>query len=157
MILIDARSRAELLKSSPIFLVKRSSPHTLTCSYPRGESYRDVVVRLEPVIMELERQNNVLVVCHQAVMRCLLSYFLDTKASDMPYMQVPLHTVFKLTPVSALCLTGQYSGHTSRFFPHPHCGSGTQNSVFFPNFRPMRASSRREGPNILGFDFLINV
>jgi broad specificity phosphatase PhoE len=30
-----------------------------------GESYRDVVVRLEPVIMELERQENVLVVGHQ--------------------------------------------------------------------------------------------
>ena len=30
-----------------------------------GESYRDVVARLEPVIMELERQENVLVVGHQ--------------------------------------------------------------------------------------------
>jgi hypothetical protein len=30
-----------------------------------GESYRDVVVRLEPIIMELERQENVLVVGHQ--------------------------------------------------------------------------------------------
>lgn len=30
-----------------------------------GESYRDVVIRLEPVIMELERQENVLVVGHQ--------------------------------------------------------------------------------------------
>lgn len=27
--------------------------------------------------MELERQENVLVICHQAVMRCLLAYFLD--------------------------------------------------------------------------------
>lgn len=30
--------------------------------------------------MELERQENVLVVCHQAVMRCLLAYFLDKSA-----------------------------------------------------------------------------
>ncbi|KAG8182976.1 hypothetical protein JTE90_013426 [Oedothorax gibbosus] len=30
--------------------------------YPRGESYEDLVARLEPVIMELERQENVLVV-----------------------------------------------------------------------------------------------
>lgn len=36
--------------------------------------------RLEPVIMELERQENVLVICHQAVMRCLLAYFLDKAA-----------------------------------------------------------------------------
>ena len=45
--------------------------------YPRGESYEDLVARLEPVIMELERQENVLVVAHQAVLRCLLAYFLD--------------------------------------------------------------------------------
>ncbi|XP_068965106.1 6-phosphofructo-2-kinase/fructose-2,6-bisphosphatase 1 isoform X2 [Petaurus breviceps papuanus] len=48
--------------------------------YPKGESYEDLVQRLEPVIMELERQENVLVICHQAVMRCLLAYFLDKSA-----------------------------------------------------------------------------
>lgn len=35
------------------------------------------MARLEPVIMELERQENVLVICHQAVARCLLAYFMD--------------------------------------------------------------------------------
>jgi len=71
--------------------------------YPRGESYEDLVGRLEPVIMELERQKNVLVICHQAVMRCLLSYFLDKTASELPYLSVPLHTVIKLTPVAYGC------------------------------------------------------
>lgn len=33
--------------------------------YLGGESYRDVVVRLEPVIMELERQENILIIGHQ--------------------------------------------------------------------------------------------
>ncbi|KAF5392239.1 hypothetical protein D9757_001472 [Collybiopsis confluens] len=32
--------------------------------YRRGESYRDVVVRLEPVFMELERQENILSIGH---------------------------------------------------------------------------------------------
>jgi broad specificity phosphatase PhoE len=45
--------------------------------YQGGESYQDLVARLEPVIMELERQENVMVVCHQAVARCLLAYFTD--------------------------------------------------------------------------------
>uniref|UniRef100_A0A8C8VRT4 6-phosphofructo-2-kinase/fructose-2,6-bisphosphatase 2 n=1 Tax=Peromyscus maniculatus bairdii TaxID=230844 RepID=A0A8C8VRT4_PERMB len=48
--------------------------------YPGGESYQDLVQRLEPVIMELERQGNILVISHQAVMRCLLAYFLDKGA-----------------------------------------------------------------------------
>lgn len=41
--------------------------------YRGGESYRDVVVRLEPVIMELERQENILIIGHQVR---LVSFFL---------------------------------------------------------------------------------
>uniref|UniRef100_A0A669E1Y9 6-phosphofructo-2-kinase/fructose-2,6-biphosphatase 3 n=1 Tax=Oreochromis niloticus TaxID=8128 RepID=A0A669E1Y9_ORENI len=63
----------------------------------------DLVQRVEPVIMELERQENVLVICHQAVMRCLLAYFLDKSADEMPYLKCPLHTVLKLTPVAYGC------------------------------------------------------
>ncbi|XP_029731474.2 6-phosphofructo-2-kinase/fructose-2,6-bisphosphatase isoform X3 [Aedes albopictus] len=71
--------------------------------YPRGESYEDLVVRLEPVMMELERQGNVLVVSHQAVLRCVLAYFLDKTADELPYLKVPLHTIIKLTPVAYGC------------------------------------------------------
>ncbi|KAJ8372891.1 hypothetical protein AAFF_G00275950 [Aldrovandia affinis] len=71
--------------------------------YPKGESYEDLVQRLEPVIMELERQENVLVICHQAVMRCLLAYFLDKSAEELPYLKCTLHTVLKLTPVAYGC------------------------------------------------------
>uniref|UniRef100_A0A8C5LKP4 6-phosphofructo-2-kinase/fructose-2,6-bisphosphatase 2 n=1 Tax=Leptobrachium leishanense TaxID=445787 RepID=A0A8C5LKP4_9ANUR len=71
--------------------------------YPGGESYQDLVQRLEPVIMELERQGNILVVCHQAVLRCLLAYLLDKSADDLPYLRCPLHTVLKLTPVAYGC------------------------------------------------------
>ncbi|XP_061423209.1 6-phosphofructo-2-kinase/fructose-2,6-bisphosphatase-like isoform X2 [Lethenteron reissneri] len=71
--------------------------------YPKGESYQDLVHRLEPVIMELERQENVLVICHQAVMRCLLAYFLDKSYEELPYLKCYLHTVIKLTPVAYGC------------------------------------------------------
>ncbi|KAF2354182.1 6-phosphofructo-2-kinase [Trinorchestia longiramus] len=71
--------------------------------YRRGESYEDLVARLEPVIMELERESNVLVVAHQAVLRCLLAYFRDIPTDELPYVEVPLHTVIKLTPVAYGC------------------------------------------------------
>lgn len=71
--------------------------------YRRGESYEDLVARLEPVIMELERQGNVLLIAHQAVLRCLLAYFLDQSSDCLPYMEVPLHTVMKLTPAAYGC------------------------------------------------------
>ena len=57
--------------------------------YPRGESYEDLVARLEPVIMELERQENVIVVAHQAVLRCLLAYFLDHTAGNFLLLIFP--------------------------------------------------------------------
>ncbi|PNJ31971.1 PFKFB4 isoform 2 [Pongo abelii] len=81
--------------------------------YPKGESYEDLVQRLEPVIMELERQENVLVICHQAVMRCLLAYFLDKAAEQLPYLKCPLHTVLKLTPVAYGMYTGGRDMHLS--------------------------------------------
>lgn len=71
--------------------------------YRGGESYRDVVVRLEPVIMELERQENILIVCHQAVLRCLYAYFHNFSQEDLPYLKIPLHTVIKLTPKAYGC------------------------------------------------------
>ena len=67
------------------------------------KSYQDLVARLEPVIMELERQENVLVICHQAVMRGLLAYFLNKTSDELPYLKVPLHTVIKLHPLAYGC------------------------------------------------------
>ncbi|CAF4545952.1 unnamed protein product, partial [Rotaria socialis] len=64
----------------------------------------DLIARLEPVIMELERAENLLVVCHQAVARCILAYFLDKDAERLPYIKVPLHTVIKLTPMAYGCM-----------------------------------------------------
>ncbi|XP_039272753.2 6-phosphofructo-2-kinase/fructose-2,6-bisphosphatase 1-like isoform X1 [Styela clava] len=77
--------------------------------YPMGESYFDLVTRLEPVIMELERSENVLVICHQAVMRCILAYFLDKDENELPYLKCPLHSVLKLTPIAYGCVVETFS------------------------------------------------
>lgn len=66
--------------------------------YTGGESYRDVVIRLEPIIMELERSENVLIVTHQAVLRCIYAYYMNVPQERSPWMEVPLHTLIKLTP-----------------------------------------------------------
>ncbi|RUP49600.1 histidine phosphatase superfamily [Jimgerdemannia flammicorona] len=82
--------------------------------YRGGESYRDVVLRLEPVIMELERQENILIIGHQAILRCIYAYFLNFKHEDLPYIQIPLHTIIQLTPRAYGCdekrLKGRFSG-----------------------------------------------
>lgn len=66
--------------------------------YPRGESYLDVIQRLEPVIIELERQRApVVVVAHQAVLRALYAYFMDKPLREIPHIEMPLHTIIELT------------------------------------------------------------
>jgi len=67
--------------------------------YPRGESYADVIQRLEPVIVELEGlRSPVLIVGHQAVLRALYGYLMGKPQDECPYLSVPLHTVIQLTP-----------------------------------------------------------
>lgn len=68
--------------------------------YRGGESYRDVVVRLEPIIMELERQENILIIGHQAILRCLYAYFHSLNQEELPYIKIPLHTLLELTPAA---------------------------------------------------------
>ncbi|XP_061869393.1 6-phosphofructo-2-kinase/fructose-2,6-bisphosphatase 2 isoform X5 [Colius striatus] len=100
--------------------------------YPGGESYQDLVQRLEPVIMELERQGNVLVISHQAVMRCLLAYFLDKSADELPYLRCPLHTILKLTPVAYGCKVETISLNVEAVNTHrdrPSLNSSSQTPV----------------------------
>ncbi|KAF3590020.1 hypothetical protein F2Q69_00026017 [Brassica cretica] len=65
--------------------------------YPRGESYLDVIQRLEPVIIELERQRApVVVIAHQAVLRALYAYFADRPLKEIPQIEMPLHTIIEI-------------------------------------------------------------
>lgn len=76
--------------------------------YRGGESYRDLVLRLEPIIMELERQRNILIIGHQAVLRAIYAYFLNHSQDELPYIKVPLHTVICLTPKAYGCEEERY-------------------------------------------------
>ncbi|MCG8592000.1 MAG: 6-phosphofructo-2-kinase/fructose-2,6-bisphosphatase [Proteobacteria bacterium] len=72
--------------------------------YPRGESYQDVIQRLDRVIIELERYRTpVLVIGHQAVCRALYTYFMDLPLTECPHVPIPLHTVIELTPRAYGC------------------------------------------------------
>jgi len=86
--------------------------------YPRGESYSDLCHRLESVIMELERQSDVLVVCHQAVLRCIVGYFMNINEKEIPYIKIPLHTVVKLTPVAYGCEMEEIPFHIEASLTH---------------------------------------
>ncbi|KAG5185983.1 6-phosphofructo-2-kinase-domain-containing protein [Tribonema minus] len=64
-----------------------------------GESYMDVIQRVRPIIVELERQpRSLVVVCHLAVQRCLYAYFMGIPIKDVPHIELPQHCVAELVP-----------------------------------------------------------
>ncbi|KAG2267590.1 hypothetical protein Bca52824_062145 [Brassica carinata] len=78
-------------------LLRSRRKDKLRYRYPRGESYLDVIQRLEPVIIELERQRApVVVIAHQAVLRALYAYFADRPLKEIPQIEMPLHTIIEI-------------------------------------------------------------
>ncbi|KAL3661535.1 hypothetical protein V7S43_013295 [Phytophthora oleae] len=72
--------------------------------YPRGESYQDVIHRLEPVITELMRMDQpVLIVAHQAILRVLYAYLTNKNPHECPTLNIPLHVVIQVTPKAYKC------------------------------------------------------
>jgi len=68
--------------------------------FPGGESYRDLIQRLESMIVEIEQQvTPTLVVSHVSVLQMLIAYFRNSPVDKAMSIEVPLHTVIKFTPV----------------------------------------------------------
>ncbi|GMM35932.1 6-phosphofructo-2-kinase [Saccharomycopsis crataegensis] len=73
----------------------------LTYRYPGlgGESYLDVVNRLKPIITEIERaEDHLLLITHRVVSRILLGYFLNISKEHIGDLDIPLHSVYILEP-----------------------------------------------------------
>ncbi|KAK4546263.1 hypothetical protein LTR36_001940 [Oleoguttula mirabilis] len=69
--------------------------------YPRAESYHDLAVRLEPIILELEReQNDLLIIAHESVLRVLYGYLMACSATDIPNLQFPRDEIIEIIPAS---------------------------------------------------------
>jgi broad specificity phosphatase PhoE/predicted kinase len=64
-----------------------------------GESYVDVISRLRSLIIEFERKKrDVLVICNESILRCLLGYFVGIQAEKVPFLDSYQHTVIELSP-----------------------------------------------------------
>lgn len=71
----------------------------LNYRYPRGESYLDLIARIEPVVIEIERSDEPLVIVgHQAALRVLYGYLIGEPADRCPHLELPLHQVTELCP-----------------------------------------------------------
>jgi broad specificity phosphatase PhoE len=83
---------------------KRRQKDKLAYRYPRGESYMDVMLRLEPMACEMERTREpILIIGHQGIHRILYAYFMGLSRHEAPFVNIPLNTVIKLTPYAYTC------------------------------------------------------
>ncbi len=99
----DGMTYAQIEEQMPGDFARRKADK-LSYRYPRGESYSDVISRLDPLILELERQQSpILIVCHNAIVRVLLGYLSDMKREDVPHTEIPLHSIISLTPRAYGC------------------------------------------------------
>ena len=99
----DGMTYAEIAEQMPHEFERRQADK-FRYRYPRGESYQDVIQRLEPVIFELEREKApLLVIGHQAVLRALYAYMMDRPPTECPFVSIPLHTILELEPTAYGC------------------------------------------------------
>eukprot|EP01125_Pyxidicula_operculata_P006860 TRINITY_DN2354_c0_g1_i2.p1 TRINITY_DN2354_c0_g1~~TRINITY_DN2354_c0_g1_i2.p1 ORF type:complete len:371 (+),score=85.91 TRINITY_DN2354_c0_g1_i2:458-1570(+) len=93
------------------------SKDKLRYRYPDGgESYMDIINRIKPVVIELERLTDpVFIISHQAVLRTLIGYYVNSPKFQLPHFDVPLHTVFCLTPTPHGCREVRYSIDLDKF------------------------------------------
>ena len=59
--------------------------------YPRGESYFDLISRIEPCIQEMESYTEpLLIVSHQAILRCIFAYLTGVDRESAPGMETQI-------------------------------------------------------------------
>ena len=58
-------------------------------------------MRLEPIILELEReQNDLLIIAHESVLRVLYGYLMACSATDIPSLEFPRDEIIEIIPAS---------------------------------------------------------
>jgi broad specificity phosphatase PhoE len=104
----DGMTYKEIAQVYPDEFARRQDDK-LSYRYPRGESYMDVTLRLEPLAQEMERTREpVLIIGHQGILRILYAYFMGLDRNEAPYVSIPLNNIIELTPHA-------YGCHEKRF------------------------------------------
>jgi 6-phosphofructo-2-kinase len=106
------------MRNSRRNILKSTSEELTTNYFTGGESYIDVIERLRPIIIELERKEEDVVICtHNVVMRysflslmrrTIVSYFIGLPLEQMVTLEVPLHTLYSLTPTPYGCIVKRF-------------------------------------------------
>ena len=82
-------------------IIQQRSTNKLYYRYPEGESYMDLLERLQYFILQiLSIEKHLVIISHRAINRVLLGYFLGIPLNEIPHIDSNLNEVIKLTPNS---------------------------------------------------------
>ena len=63
-----------------------------------GESYIDCCQRIIKLLERMETSTeNLLIVAHQAILRCVVTYFLKGDMQKLPHVKIPQHCLIRVT------------------------------------------------------------
>ena len=63
-----------------------------------GESYIDCCKRILPILEKMERSTeHLLIVAHQAILRCIVTYLLQGDLRKLPTTKIPQHCLIRVT------------------------------------------------------------
>ncbi|GLB44017.1 putative 6-phosphofructo-2-kinase [Lyophyllum shimeji] len=98
------------------------SPEQAKKYYPEDwERYHDLSVGLDPVLIELEKeQEDLLIIGHASVIRCMLAYLIGLPASEIPAIEIARGDLLEVVPAS-------YGVHSQAF--HFWDGPGRRGSL----------------------------
>ena len=67
--------------------------------FPGGESYFDLMLRLEPILIDIEQHTGpVILISHISTLQVLCSYFLGIPIEKCSNLEIPFHSVLELLP-----------------------------------------------------------
>jgi len=120
----DGCTEAEIKERDPQLILDRKRDK-LGFRYPRGESYYDIIARLDDVMTNLERvREPILIISHQAVLRLILAWLTEADREDALQLTFPQHAVMK---ASFDGLGGQRSFTTYMLGPTKLVADGQEN------------------------------
>lgn len=96
----DSLTYSDIKKKYPEEYKNRKNDK-LNYRYPRGESYKDLIVRAQKIVYDIENCDKpILIVAHQALLRVIYSYLMNIDNESMTSLDMPLNTIIKLEPYS---------------------------------------------------------
>jgi hypothetical protein len=109
---------------------------------PRAESYHDLCIRLEPIIIEMEDvKDDLLIISHASVIRCLLAYLVGLPAHEIPAVDIARGDLIEVQPSAY--------GVKTRMF-HFWSGPGRKDSEAARSGLDAEMSSLRDGASTNG-------